>query len=277
MADNAQEVIRRARMRLAQAGKKKDIDDIKEDISKALGEIEPIKEFYGKISRTELIKIKGDRGEDGYTPIKGKDYYTPEEIKEIKKEVTPIKGKDYFDGKDGKNGRDGKNGKDGARGLRGLSGRDGKDGRNGKDGKDGKDGSPDTPYEIRDKLSSLKGNERLDAKHIKNLEKQIDLRVTTFGGNSGGGSSTEVDPVYTADKPTIVFSYNGDVALEYTGDDITKITKDIDGVITETDLAYEYTGGLLTKLTKTKDGVSKYKTLTYTSGVLTNISAWEEV
>ena len=48
-------------------------------------------------------------------------------------------------------------------------------------------------------------------------------------------------------------------------------------MITETDLAYEYTGGLLTKLTKTKDGVSKYKTLTYTSGVLTNISAWEEV
>ena len=79
------------------------------------------------------------------------------------------------------------------------------------------------------------------------------------------------------DKPTIVFSYNGDVALEYTGDDITKITKNVDGTITETDLAYEYTGGLLTKLTKTKDGVSKYKTLTYTGGVLTNISAWEEV
>ena len=221
-----------------------------------------------------ISKQKGEKGDDGYTPIKGKDYYTPEEIKEIKKEVTPIKGKDYFDGKDGKKGRDGK---DGTRGLRGLPGKDGKDGRNGKDGKDGRDGSPDTPYEIRDKLSSLRGNERLDAKHIKNLEKQIDLRVTTFGGNSGGGSSTEVDPVYTADKPSIVFSYNGDVALEYTGDNITKITKNIDGVITETDLAYEYTGGLLTKLTKTKDGVSKYKTLTYTDGLLTNISAWEEV
>ena len=193
MADNAQEVIRRARMRLAQAGKKKDIDDIKEDISKALGEIEPIKEFYGKISRTELIKIKGDRGEDGYTPIKGKDYYTPEEIKEIKKEVTPIKGKDYFDGKDGKNGRDGKNGKDGARGLRGLSGRDGKDGRNGKDGKDGKDGSPDTPYEIRDKLSSLKGNERLDAKAIKNLAREIGS--VTFTGMGGGTSQTVTEHI----------------------------------------------------------------------------------
>jgi hypothetical protein len=213
-------------------------------------------------------KQKGEKGDDGYTPIKGKDYYTPEEIKEIKKEVTPIKGKDYFDGKDGKDG------KDGIRGLRGLPGKDGKDGKSGRDGKDGKDGSPDTPYEIRDKLSSLKGNERLDAKAIKNLEKQIGLKITSLGGSSGGGSSTEVDPVYTADKSNIVFSYNGDVALEYTGDDITKITKNVDGTITETDLAYEYTGGLLTKLTKTKDGVSKYKTLTYTNGVLTNISAW---
>ena len=218
-------------------------------------------------------KQKGDNGGDGYTPIKGKDYYTPEEIKEIKKEVTPIKGKDYFDGKDGKSIA----GPVGPRGFRGLSGRDGKDGRNGKDGKDGKDGSPDTPYEIRDKLSSLKGNERLDAKAIKNLEKQIELSVTSLGGGSGGGSSTEVDPVYTADKPSIVFSYNGDVALEYTGDDITKVTKDIDGVITETDLVYEYTGGLLTKLTKTKDGVSKYKTLTYTGGVLAGVSAWVEI
>jgi hypothetical protein len=213
-------------------------------------------------------KQKGEKGDDGYTPIKGKDYYTPEEIKEIKKEVTPIKGKDYFDGKDGKDG------KDGIRGLRGLPGKDGKDGKSGRDGKDGKDGSPDTPYEIRDKLSSLKGNERLDAKAIKNLEKQIGLKITSLGGSSGGGSSTEVDPVYTADKSSIVFSYNGDVTLEYTGDNITKITKNVDGTITETDLAYEYTGGLLTKLTKTKDGVSKYKTLTYTSGVLTNISAW---
>ena len=180
-------------MRLAQAGKKKDIDDIKEDISKALGEIEPIREFYGKISRTELIKIKGDRGEDGYTPIKGKDYYTPEEVKEIKKEVTPVKGKDYFDGKDGKNGRDGKDGKDGARGLRGLSGKDGKDGRNGKDGKDGKDGSPDTPYEIRDKLSSLKGNERLDAKAIKNLAKE--MGSVTFTGMGGGTSQTVTEHI----------------------------------------------------------------------------------
>lgn len=175
MEDNTEIILRRVKTKLALANRKKRKEEIKEEIEKS------------------LEKIKGKDGEDGYTPVKGKDYYTPEEIKEIKKEVTPIKGKDYFDGKDGKNGRDGKDGKDGARGLRGLSGRDGKDGRNGKDGKDGKDGSPDTPYEIRDKLSSLKGNERLDAKAIKNLAREIGS--VTFTGMGGGTSQTVTEHI----------------------------------------------------------------------------------
>ena len=175
MEDNTEIILRRVRTKLALANRKKRKEEIKEEIEKS------------------LEKIKGKDGEDGYTPVKGKDYYTPEEVKEIKKEVTPVKGKDYFDGKDGKNGRDGKDGKDGARGLRGLSGKDGKDGRNGKDGKDGKDGSPDTPYEIRDKLSSLKGNERLDAKAIKNLAKEVGS--VTFTGIGGGTSQTVTEHI----------------------------------------------------------------------------------
>ena len=175
MEDNTEIILRRVKTKLALANRKKRKEEIKEEIEKS------------------LEKIKGKDGEDGHTPIKGKDYYTPEEIKEIKKEVTPIKGKDYFDGKDGKDGRNGKDGKDGARGLRGLSGKDGKDGRNGKDGKDGKDGSPDTPYEIRDKLSSLKGNERLDAKAIKNLAKE--MGSVTFTGMGGGTSQTVTEHI----------------------------------------------------------------------------------
>lgn len=175
MEDSTEIILRRVRTKLALANRKKRKEEIKEEIEKS------------------LEKIKGKDGEDGYTPVKGKDYYTPEEVKEIKKEVTPVKGKDYFDGKDGKNGRDGKDGKDGARGLRGLSGKDGKDGRNGKDGKDGKDGSPDTPYEIRDKLSSLKGNERLDAKAIKNLAREIGS--VTFTGMGGGTSQTVTEHI----------------------------------------------------------------------------------
>lgn len=52
--------------------------------------------------------------------------------------------------------------------------KDGKDGTNGKDGKEGtpgRDGSPDEPSEVRDKLETLKDDERLDASAIKGLEK----------------------------------------------------------------------------------------------------------
>lgn len=72
------------------------------------------------LERITLLKgdkgDKGDVGDTGYSPVKGKDYYTDKEIKEISieilKKATPKKGKDYFDGKDGKDGKNGINGKD---------------------------------------------------------------------------------------------------------------------------------------------------------------------
>ena len=98
--------------------------------------------------------------------------------------IVPVKNKDYFDGKNGLNGKDGKDGI----GIRGKDGKDGKDGKSIK-GDKGDNGSPDTPYEIRDKLSSLRRNERLDAKYIKNLDKQVgSLKITGMGG----GTSTSV-------------------------------------------------------------------------------------
>lgn len=89
-------------------------------------------------------------------------------------------GKDGRDGKDGKDGRDGIDGQDGKAGQPGLDGAQGEPGQNGKDGKDGrdgKDGSPDTAEEIRNKLASLKDDERLDASAIKNLPKSSILSV----------------------------------------------------------------------------------------------------
>lgn len=44
--------------------------------------------------------------------------------------------------------------------------------QDGAPGKPGEPGSPDTPKEVREKLESLKGDERLDARAIKNLPKQ---------------------------------------------------------------------------------------------------------
>lgn len=69
--------------------------------------------------------------------------------------------------------------------------KNGVDGKDGKDGIDGDNGSPDTPKEIVNKLSTLKGNDRLDASAIKNIPvtKQIQPMYSMFGGR---GSVKEV-------------------------------------------------------------------------------------
>ena len=107
---------------------------------------------------------KGDPGRDGYTPVKGIDYF------------------------DGKNGEDGGDGEDVdvnevVRKVFSLI-------PTPKNGKDGEDGSPDTPQQIADKLNKL--IEKIDISVIKGLE----LRLTnlgnsirqsvTKGGQSGG-------------------------------------------------------------------------------------------
>lgn len=74
------------------------------------------------ISTIELTP--GPEGKQGPQGIPGKDGYTP------------VKGVDYFDGKNGTNGKDGKNGVDGKTPVKGVDYFDGKDGKDGVDGKD---------------------------------------------------------------------------------------------------------------------------------------------
>lgn len=105
-----------------------------------------------KGSETEWLESL--HGEDGYTPIKGVDYFDGADGKDGKDGAngyTPIKGIDYFDGIDGKDGQDGKDGYTPQKGIDYFDGADGKDGINGKDGYtpvkgvdyfDGQDGQP---------------------------------------------------------------------------------------------------------------------------------------
>jgi len=111
-----------------------------------------------------LESLKGVDGKDGYTPVKGIDYFDGVDGKDGQDGYTPVKGKDYFDGKDGAAGEPGKDGvsvavssvsessadggsnvvvfsdgktltiKNGSKGSTGTSGSNGKDGANGKDG-----------------------------------------------------------------------------------------------------------------------------------------------
>lgn len=132
---------------------------------------------------------KGDTGNDGYTPLKGKDYFTDGDIKTVKQgireEVTPVKGVHYFDGKDGKPGKNGVDGQS----IEGRPGRDGLDGKDGKNGKDGENAS------IDDIVKELKDKKLLELRDIKGA--RLDRASGGFnmndqrwhGGGSGGGGT----------------------------------------------------------------------------------------
>ncbi len=156
---------------------------------------------------TTIKGDKGERGEDGKTPVKGKDYFTESEISDIVSRVqsqikqpkdgrTPVKGVDYLTEQEvdnlvrdiltaipmPENGRDGRPGKDAepvdideiVQTVFRLIPKP-------RDGVDGKDGSPDTAEQILEKIqgqipySSLKGAPNLDA--IRRLSsKTVSLR-----------------------------------------------------------------------------------------------------
>lgn len=108
---------------------------------------------------------KGDRGDKGYTPQKGVDYFDGEDGK------TPVAGIDF---PIPENGKDGKS-------------------IVGSPGKPGKDGSPDNPEEIAEKINTLE--EKINPKTIRNFEKIIrtlsenikDARNLKLKGGGGSG------------------------------------------------------------------------------------------
>ena len=58
--------------------------------------------------------------------------------------------------------------------------------------KPSKNGSPDTPAKIRDKLESLKGEDRLDTSAIKGLEKRLKKLETSQSFSTGGSGGNVV-------------------------------------------------------------------------------------
>lgn len=90
--------------------------------------------------------VKGDTGNDGYTPIKGIDYFDGEKGEKGDAGTngtngtdgyTPIKGVDYFDGENGTNGVDGQKGEKGEDGYTPIKGIDYFDGAQGIQGEQG--------------------------------------------------------------------------------------------------------------------------------------------
>lgn len=120
-----------------------------------------------KVRQIKLIPAKA-----GITPIKGKDYFTKQEIQDFLNSIKPVKGKDYFDGAKGEDGKNINEDKIVGKILSLIPKIE-----------NGKDGSPDTSKEIVEKINSSEF--LIDASKIKNLP-----RIMNLGGRGGSGAGT---------------------------------------------------------------------------------------
>ena len=134
---------------------------------------------YDDFTPEQLAALKGAKGDDGYTPIKGVDYF---DGKDGVDGYTPVKGKDYFDGQNGKDGYtpvkgkdyfDGTNGKDGKDGYTPQKGVDYFDGKDGKDGTNGKDGS--------DGYTPVKGVDYFTEAEVEEIAQEAADKIDTSG------------------------------------------------------------------------------------------------
>ena len=138
-------------------------------------------------------------------------------IKNFEKKVSLVIARILKEVKQGPIGIQGLSGKDGKDGLNGKDGLPGKDGINGKDGLRGKDGSSDTPEQIRNKLQTLKNDQRLDVSAIKGIKEMIDRLVPVggiqYGGGMGQGDIYVETPVGEINSVNKTFTVSHDITL----------------------------------------------------------------
>lgn len=111
--------------------------DVTAQIEQALTEAKESGEFDGPAGADGApgpAGPPGPAGQDGYTPIKGVDYFDGLPGKDGQDGYTPVKGVDYFDGLPGEPGKDGQDGYTPQKGIDYFDGVDGKDGSPGADG-----------------------------------------------------------------------------------------------------------------------------------------------
>jgi hypothetical protein len=159
----------------------------------------------------ERIDEKAERGDMGEQGEKG-DKGDPGE-----QGPQGLMGQMGPEGEQGPKGEDGEEGKQGPKGDRGPQGKDGKDGPKGPKGDKGEkgdNGSPDTAKDIRLKLQSLKGDDRLDASAIKNLPQLIRELPRFYLGGGGGG---KVKDIVAGSNITIQKSDSGVYTISSTG------------------------------------------------------------
>jgi len=151
----------------------------------------------------EVKGEKGDKGDAGYTPQKGQDYLTSEELAQIKAEATPRKGEHYFTPQEIEAFKQEVTPVKGVHyndGLPGINGQNGKDGLNGKDGEDGDDADEvDIESVVQQVLSKLPKPEKVDhnaiIKKVKSSLKYSDIKDAPEFKMAGTGYLREITDV----------------------------------------------------------------------------------
>ena len=194
------------------------------------------KEMEVTIKGIKVITFKGD---DGKTPKKGVDYYTPNEVEQIKKEVTPKKGDDYNDGEAGKTPKKGVDYftekeivqfKKEVTPKKGVDYRDGEDGYTPKKNVDYFDGKDADPIDEK----------KLEKRVIKEILKKIpDITQDTMnqvGYVGGGGERWKITtPTGTIDGSNTTFTVER-----------SPIYVVADGIAYFEGAGYTYSGGTIT-------------------------------
>lgn len=173
---------------------------------------ERILALYKKISTPEerivdlLENLHLLKGKDGRTPKKGEDYFTKQEIKDFLIQVTPKKNKDYFDGKSVSK-------EELVEIIKSLI----------PDPVPGKDGDTITAKQIRDKITSLEGKERLSVLSLKDLEwLKEKMQWTSAGGLFPSNLIYSEIPAGNINGSNMIFTLSntpiaGTLALYYNG------------------------------------------------------------
>lgn len=149
----------------------KDLQDILKALRKRGGESSGGINF--DLSEEGALRL---RGSDGYTPQKGIDYWTPEEVNEtvtaIFKAAKPTKGVDYYT--DTEKRQFVSEILKMATPVKGVHYRDGIDGKDGRDGKDADEiDARKVAIDAINFLESFEGDARLSAKALKDLDEAV--------------------------------------------------------------------------------------------------------
>lgn len=174
----------------------------------------------------QTVKIlKGDKGDPGYNPVRGKDYYTEKDIN-IMIEYIQSKVRDGIDGIDGADGKDGAvgpAGKDAESPVRGIDYWTEKDQAKilkeilGQIPKP-KDGITPSTDEVVNKAVDILKQKPIEFKDIRGTEKLVEL--LKLGGFRGGGTSVKIqteDGLVSISPLTILKVTNGTLTDDGSG------------------------------------------------------------